>query len=109
MRKTFLYETRVSKKTAANANGWLEICRTLYNVALDHRKSVYRQSGKTVTCFDQCNELPGIKKEFPEFKAVGSQVLQDVLERLDKAYKAFFRRVKQKGSRIPSVQGQGPL
>ncbi len=33
MRKTFLYEARVSRKTSDNASGWLETCRTLYNVA----------------------------------------------------------------------------
>ncbi len=84
MRKTFLYEARVSQKTTANAAAWIETCRTLYNVALDQRKSAYRQFRKTITCYDQCNELPDLKKEFPEFKAVGSQVLQDVLERLEK-------------------------
>ena len=30
------------------------------------------------------------------YSEVGSQVLQEVLERLDKAYKAFFRRIKGK-------------
>ena len=107
VRKTLLYEARVSRKTAENASGWLEICRTLYNVAFDQRRSVYRQFKQTITCIDQCNELPDLKKEFPEFKAVGSQVLQDVLERLDKAYKAFFRRVKQKGQKagFPRFKG----
>ena len=62
VRKTFLYEARVSRKTAENAAGWLEICRTLYNVALDQRRSVYRQFKQTITCIDQCNELPDLKK-----------------------------------------------
>jgi len=108
MRKTFLYEARVSQKTAINADGWLETCRTLYNVALDQRRSIYRQHKTSITCYDQCNELPDLKKEFPEFKAVGSQVLQDVLERLDKAYKSFFRRVKQKGQKagFPRFRGK---
>jgi putative transposase len=35
-----------------------------------------------------------LRAEFPEYAEVGSQVLQDVIERLDKAYKAFFHRVK---------------
>ena len=53
MRKTFLYEARVSRKTAENAAGLLEICRTLYNVALDQRRSVYRQFKQTITCIDR--------------------------------------------------------
>jgi len=39
-------------------------------------------------------QLPNLKEVFAEYSEVGSQVLQDVLERLDKAYQAFFRRVK---------------
>jgi putative transposase len=34
--------------------------------------------------------LPEYKKEHPEYKAVHSQILQDVLKRLDNAYKNFF-------------------
>ena len=109
MRKTFLYEARISHTTAANVNHWLEICRTLYNTALDQRISVYRQHKKTISVYDQANQLPELKKAYPEFKAVGSQVLQDVLERLDKAYKSFFRRVKQKGQKagFPRFKGYG--
>ena len=36
----------------------------------------------------------------PEYAEVGSQVLQDVIERLDKAYKAFFRRVKHGNGKV---------
>jgi putative transposase len=39
-------------------------------------------------------QLPELKVAFPEYSDVGSQVLQEVLERLDKAYANFFRRVK---------------
>jgi len=109
MRKTFLYETRVNQKTANNATQWLETCRTLYNLALDQRISIYRQDRKTISVYDQANQLPELKTAYPEFKAVGSQVLQDVLERLDKAYKAFFRRVKLKGQKagFPRFKGYG--
>ena len=96
MRKTFLYEARVNYKTT-NANQWLETRRTLYNTALDQSISIYRQDRKTISVYDQTNQLPELKAAYPEFKSVGSQVLQDVLERLDKAYKSFFRRVKLKG------------
>ncbi|CAM4401595.1 transposase [Paenibacillus alkaliterrae] len=38
--------------------------------------------------------MPERKQYIPELKNVHSQVLQHVVERLDKAYKAFFRRVR---------------
>jgi putative transposase len=58
--------------------------------------------------YDQAAELKIIKQDFPEFKTVGSQVLKDVVRRLDRAYKAFFRRAKAgagKSSGFPKFQG----
>lgn len=46
------------------------------------------------TSFEQIVLLPQYKKENPEYKQVSSQTLQNVLERLDLAYKAFYRRIK---------------
>ncbi|MFB5268136.1 RNA-guided endonuclease InsQ/TnpB family protein [Paenibacillus enshidis] len=69
----------------------LILCRKLYNRAKEQRDTVYNQDGKTVTYAKQQNELPAFKKEFPEYKEVHSQVLQDCLRRLDDAYQRFFR------------------
>lgn len=94
MRKTFLFRAKINKNTEAKCNDWLDICREIYNSALNQRINVFKESKKTVSVYNQIKQLPSIKKDFPYVKDVGSQVLQDVLERLDKAYKAFFRRVK---------------
>ncbi len=95
MRKIYLYKARINKQTEANCSQWLEICRTLYNLALDQRISIYKQCKKSISTYTQMNQLPELKEAYPEFKVVGSQVLQDVIERLDKAYKSFFQRIKQ--------------
>ena len=71
----------------------LNLCRFLYNCMLEHRIRCFK-AGKSVRKFDQINELPAIKKAFPEYNTVFSQVLQQVGVRLDKAYQNFFRRVK---------------
>lgn len=96
MRKTFQYRAIINKETEERCNQWLETCRILYNLALDQRISIYRQFGKSISYFTQQTQLPELKKEFTEFKAVGSQVLQDVLQRLNRAFDAFFRRLKSK-------------
>ena len=95
MRRTFKYGAIINKETEFNAIQWLQICQTLYNLALEQRILLYQSHRKTLSKYNQCYDLPDLKKEFPEFKQVGSQVLQDVLDRLDKAYQAFFRRVKR--------------
>jgi putative transposase len=43
--------------------------------------------------FAQEAELKSIREAFPEYAAIHSHVLQDVLARLDNAYQAFFRRL----------------
>ncbi|QTH40017.1 transposase [Cohnella sp. LGH] len=72
-------------------NRTLDLCRKLYNRAKEQRDTAYQQEGKTVSYTMQQNALPAFKKEFPEYKEVHSQVLQDCLRRLDVAYQRFFR------------------
>ena len=71
----------------------LKACCFLYNSALQERKYAF-EAHKPLRCYDQINELPQLKKEFPEYREIHSQVLQDTLRRLDKSFENFFRRVK---------------
>ena len=48
---------------------------------------------RLVTYYQQKAELPGIKEAMPEYGEVHSQVLQDVVQRVDRAFQAFFRRI----------------
>ena len=61
---------------------------------MQERRDAYKKAGKTITGYDQTKYLTEIKEALPEYRGVYSQVLQDVLKRLDRAYQAFFRRVK---------------
>jgi putative transposase len=66
----------------------------LYNCALEQRRTWWgRGQGKSATYYQQATELPDLKAACPEYAEVHSQVLQDVLRRVDKTYQAFFRRV----------------
>src|SRR5215469_3982305 len=73
---------------------FLRRCRDLYNSALEERQAAYQMRKVSVRCFDQINELPDLKQAFPAYQDVPSHVLQDVLRRLDKAFAAFFRRIR---------------
>jgi putative transposase len=94
MQKTFKYRMNANKETITKAENWLEYCRNLYNCALEQRIDAYKRQRKSVSGYTQMAELTEIKEMFPEYGLVGSQVLQQCLDRLDKAYKSFFRRVK---------------
>ena len=56
---------------------------------------------------DQSAQLPEIKEIRPEYKEIYSQVLQDTLKRVDKAFKAYFKRCKEgKTPGYPHFQGR---
>jgi putative transposase len=94
MRKTFKYRIYPNKAQAKQIDTSLLACQRLYNLALEQRIFVYKQFGKSMSEYTQINQLPDLKREYPDFKLAHSQVLQDVLNRLDKAYQNFFGRVK---------------
>jgi len=51
-------------------------------------------AGKSLNYYDQANQLPEIKDIREEYNGIHSQVLQDVLRRVEKAFKRFFARWK---------------
>ena len=106
--RTYKYRIYPNKEQAEKIDYTLDLCRWLYNSALEQRITAYKKHGKSISYYEQQNELPQLKKELPEFKEVYSQVLQDVLRRLDKAFKNFFRRLKQGERRagFPRFQGK---
>src|SRR5437588_13012555 len=95
MRKTFKYRLYPTKQTEHKLFWTLTRCRELYNAALSERKDAYKYAGKSITYYDQQNDLPEIKAEIrEEYQDIAAHVLQDVLIRLDKAFQHFFRRCK---------------
>jgi putative transposase len=99
MRKTFKYRIHASKDTIAKAENWQWLCCNLYNACLQQRVDAYRHHRETISGYTQACELPLVKETFPEYKEVNSQVLQEVTERMNKAYQNFFRRVKKGGEK----------
>jgi putative transposase len=93
-RKTFKYKLKPTPEQAETMAFVLRRCRELYNAALQERREAWQKCGVSVTRARQSTELPSIKEVRPEYHDVHSQVLQDVLTRLDRAFQAFFRRVQ---------------
>jgi putative transposase len=94
MQRTYKFRLYPTKEEQENIHFVLERCRLLYNRLLAERIAAYKQSGRSLTYYEQKATLPERKQCIPALKNVHSQVLQNVVERLDKAYQAFFRRVK---------------
>lgn len=92
--KTFEFKIRTNAKFVDACERTLDGCRNLYNCALEQRISLYAQTGKGVGFIEQCRQLTDARAELPEVAAVYRDIQTDVLKRLDKAFDAFFRRLK---------------
>jgi putative transposase len=92
--KTFKYRLQPSKRQRTKLVRVLELCRWVYNETIATRKNAWEQEKKPLSLFDTHKLLTLWKKEHPELVGVHSQVLQNAQERVDLAFKAFFRRVK---------------
>jgi putative transposase len=94
VRKTFKYRLKPTPEQERLLERTLMLCRHVYNAAVGERREAWLLCGVSVTYYQQKAELPGIKEAMPEYGEVNAQVLQDVVLRVDRAFKAFFRRVK---------------
>jgi putative transposase len=93
IRKTFKYKLMPTPRQERVLELVLSRCRMLYNCALEQRRTWWeRGQGKSATYYQQATELPDVKAACPEYAEVHSQVLQDVLRRVDTTYQAFLRR-----------------
>jgi putative transposase len=69
-------------------------CRDVYNAAPAERKTAWERHQMSVTYYQQKAELPDLKAACPEYCEVNAQVLQAVILRVERAFQAFFRRLK---------------
>ncbi len=95
MKRAYKFRLYPTKKQEHKLFWTLTRCRELYNAALSERKDAYTYAGKSISYYEQKRDLPEIKQEIrEEYQDIYSQVLQDVLLRLKKAFDAFFRRIE---------------
>jgi putative transposase len=93
-RKTYHYKLKPTPDQERLLEHTLMLCRHVYNAAVAERREAWQKCNASVGYYQQKAELPGIKAEMPEYAEVHSQVLQEVVQRVDRAFQAFFRRVK---------------
>ena len=93
--KTFEFKLRVNKKFVAACEKVLDDARDVYNAALHQRINWYHHTfSRSINYVEQSRQLTAAR-ELPEVGACLRNIQQDALEKLDEAFKAFFRRVKK--------------
>ncbi len=86
-----IYPTESQKELLAKSFG---SARFLYNWGLDLKTKTYQSEKKSVTRFQLDKQLTELKKEHVWLKEIPSQVLQQSLSDLDKAFVKFFKDKK---------------
>ena len=67
--------------------------RDLYNACLQQRIEAYQRQGKTLNFYDQANEPKAVRAVDERLAGFSFSAEQQVVRRLDKAFKVFFGRV----------------
>jgi putative transposase len=93
MRQAFLYRLYPSKAQARLLDNTLETCRRFYNDCLHERKQAWQEERRSVGKVEQLRRVKERKATNPWASNIHSHVLQTVVQDLDKAFDAFFRRV----------------
>lgn len=89
MIRTYKFRIYPTKAQEQRLLQTLDTCRHLYNNSLDERNKQH------INFYEQKKLLTQRRKEDKYLKQVHSQVVQDVLLRLDKSFQAFFLRIRK--------------
>lgn len=108
MLRTYRYRLYPSRAQEQNLWRVLDACRGLHNMALAERKHAYQLEGRSVSKADLYALAKHYRQTFPHADQVFSQTAQSVIEQVDLAFQAFFRRVKA-GEKpgYPRFKGRG--
>jgi putative transposase len=108
VRKTFKYKPKPHLAQEQTMAFVVRRCRALSYADLQERNEAWEKRHLRVTEAMQSAQLPHIKVVRPEYRDINSQVLQDVMPRLDRAFQRRFARVKNgENPRHPRFQGAG--
>jgi putative transposase len=93
MIKTYTYKVKSTDKIVDKFDNWIGTCRFVYNCAKELKETSYK-SGKSISNYDIQKQLTDAKSEILFLNQVHSQTLQAILDRLDLAYKKYFKELK---------------
>lgn len=86
-----LYPTR---QQAARLQLCLDVCRQLYNIALEQRRDAWRSRRHSITYRMQYQQVTELRGSDTRMAAVYRELQDAALHRLDLAFSAFFRRLR---------------
>jgi putative transposase len=92
--RTFRYLLSPTVRQRAALEALFKSQCVLYNAALEERRGAWIWEHRSVSFFDQCRTLTGLRDVRPDTLASGVTVCRGTLQRLDWAFGAFYRRCR---------------
>ena len=93
--RTYKYKLYRNKNTR-HLNQQIDVAGIIWNHCVALHRRYYRLTGKHLHANQLKNHITKLKKlpKYAFWSMVGSQAIQDVVERIDRSYKLFFRNLK---------------
>ncbi|MBC7813717.1 MAG: transposase [Burkholderiales bacterium] len=99
VRKTYKYRLYRCDKRDQHLHRQINIAGTVFNHALALQKRYYRLTGNYIPLGQLKAHVAKLRREterYAYWKQLGSQAVQDVLERLDDGYQRFFKQLAKR-------------
>lgn len=98
MLRTFQFRLRPNATQAAGLGRILEDNCETANACIQERREAWKLQRKSISYYDQQKELTELRKD-PAFQWMACDIQRDPLRRVDRAFKAFYRRCKTPGQK----------
>jgi len=95
--KTYKFKIYRSKKNKL-LHQQIDISGIIWNHSIALHRRYYKLTGKSLNMYELMKHIGKLKKlpKYAYWGLVGSQAIQDIAQRIDKAYKLFFGNLKRK-------------
>jgi len=100
MRLAFIFKAYKSKRNRLLRQK-IDVAGIIYNHCIALHKKYYKIYKKYLNVYELSKHITKLKKrnKYHYWKILGSQAIQDIIQRIDRAYTAFFRNLKSKSKR----------
>lgn len=97
--RTYQVRLKPTKAQVITFEQWLGTCRSVYNMCLEIKKAWYQKRGVNISKGELQKQITDIRRDFSWIRDVQIHTLQDVTDRLFRAYDSFFKRMKERKSK----------
>ena len=96
--KTIEFKLLLQPAQIKTLESWMRTCCRIHSLALEMRKKAWERRKENVNYNAQQGWLTGLRSRKEQVKDAPCEFERDALRRVDKAFKAFFRRCKEGGA-----------